>query len=452
MRHAQHVRADAGVGDAERAARLEQQLRRRSRTRPSASTAATCRRHFFESVTDGLPGDHRRNGRAARTPTARSSGKVRAGPMTFARFSTDDRTGQIRGYVGEGRFTDDPLDDLRRRGRRRDSATCRTLLRYICTNGFEHHVAGTMVERRRRRARSDHHVPRAGTSTGMHGHDDSMSRRRRRRLRNAERSRRRSSTANAARSASPRVAEYPVHRDRSDPDFATQSHAAHMDALVDGDARRACRRRRRRDAPSCAHRARHHRLDGDSGRRESRAARRLLPLVRSPRDRRSRARSPPSRTREACRQSRAAAACIRRSGGSPSCCTGCATIPSSANAFATALRALRHGRGGAVRCHRPDADVPRSVCAMGHKWLWSERLGGFPPEEFLVAVDPLLAGVRDKLDGEYRTSDTHRRHARRARWADAARARRRAFRFRLARSTRTGMRSAPASPKATSST
>jgi L-ribulokinase len=42
---------------------------------------------------------------------------------------------------------------------------------------------------------------------------------------------------------------------------------------------------------------------------------------------------------------------------------------------------------------------------MGHKWLWNESLGGFPPEEFLVAVDPLLAGVRDKLAGRYLTSD-----------------------------------------------
>jgi L-ribulokinase len=49
--------------------------------------------------------------------------------------------------------------------------------------------------------------------------------------------------------------------------------------------------------------------------------------------------------------------------------------------------------------------VKRSVCAMGHKWLWNARLGGLPPEDFLVKVDPLLAGVREKLDGEYATSD-----------------------------------------------
>jgi L-ribulokinase len=51
------------------------------------------------------------------------------------------------------------------------------------------------------------------------------------------------------------------------------------------------------------------------------------------------------------------------------------------------------------------ARVKRSICAMGHKWLWNPTLGGLPPEEFLVKVDPLLAGVRAKLDGVYATSD-----------------------------------------------
>src|SRR5450432_3232296 len=49
--------------------------------------------------------------------------------------------------------------------------------------------------------------------------------------------------------------------------------------------------------------------------------------------------------------------------------------------------------------------VKRSVCAMGHKWMWNSALGGLPSEKFLTAVDPLLAGVREKLDGEYATSD-----------------------------------------------
>jgi L-ribulokinase len=47
----------------------------------------------------------------------------------------------------------------------------------------------------------------------------------------------------------------------------------------------------------------------------------------------------------------------------------------------------------------------RSVCAMGHKWLWNEDLGGLPSEDFLAKVDPLFAGVRAKLQGEYATSD-----------------------------------------------
>jgi L-ribulokinase len=49
--------------------------------------------------------------------------------------------------------------------------------------------------------------------------------------------------------------------------------------------------------------------------------------------------------------------------------------------------------------------LKRSVCAMGHKWLWNPDLGGLPPESFLARVDPLLAGIRDKLDCEFATSD-----------------------------------------------
>ena len=51
------------------------------------------------------------------------------------------------------------------------------------------------------------------------------------------------------------------------------------------------------------------------------------------------------------------------------------------------------------------SDAPRSICAMGHKWMWNHALGGLPAEEFLTAVDPLLKGVREKLNGRYETSD-----------------------------------------------
>jgi len=47
----------------------------------------------------------------------------------------------------------------------------------------------------------------------------------------------------------------------------------------------------------------------------------------------------------------------------------------------------------------------RSVCALGHKWLWNPKWGGFPSEEFLTELDPLLAGVRDQLGTEIFTSD-----------------------------------------------
>ena len=50
-------------------------------------------------------------------------------------------------------------------------------------------------------------------------------------------------------------------------------------------------------------------------------------------------------------------------------------------------------------------DLKRSVCAMGHKWMWNPKWGGLPPEEFLFSVDPLLADVRAKMGGEYLTSD-----------------------------------------------
>jgi L-ribulokinase len=60
--------------------------------------------------------------------------------------------------------------------------------------------------------------------------------------------------------------------------------------------------------------------------------------------------------------------------------------------------------------------LKRSVCAMGHKWMWNPRWGGLPPEDFLVAVDPLLKGVRAKMGGEFLTSDRVAGHLS-AKWA-----------------------------------
>ncbi len=60
----------------------------------------------------------------------------------------------------------------------------------------------------------------------------------------------------------------------------------------------------------------------------------------------------------------------------------------------------------ATLCGITDAkQVKRSVCALGHKWLWNSKWGGFPPQEFLSKVDPLFDGIREKLSGEVCTSD-----------------------------------------------
>lgn len=48
----------------------------------------------------------------------------------------------------------------------------------------------------------------------------------------------------------------------------------------------------------------------------------------------------------------------------------------------------------------------RSRCASGHKAMWLEEWGGLPSEEFLVALDPVLGGFRDRLYTETCASDT----------------------------------------------
>ena len=67
-------------------------------------------------------------------------GRVKPGAMSFARFSTDDTSGVMRGYVGEGVFTNDSLNTFGGVGVVQ-IAELQKLLHYICENGFEHHVA-----------------------------------------------------------------------------------------------------------------------------------------------------------------------------------------------------------------------------------------------------------------------------------------------------------------------
>lgn len=67
-------------------------------------------------------------------------GKVTKGDFTFFRISTDDTKGAIKAYLGTGEITDDPYG--------MDGCIAvtkvnnlQTLMKYICKNGFEHHVA-----------------------------------------------------------------------------------------------------------------------------------------------------------------------------------------------------------------------------------------------------------------------------------------------------------------------
>ncbi len=67
-------------------------------------------------------------------------GKVAAGDMTYFRISTDDTKGKIKTYLGEGIMTDAPY------GMDGGIAVCeipnlQNLMKYMCKNGFEHHVA-----------------------------------------------------------------------------------------------------------------------------------------------------------------------------------------------------------------------------------------------------------------------------------------------------------------------
>jgi L-ribulokinase len=100
----------------------------------------------------------------------------------------------------------------------------------------------------------------------------------------------------------------------------------------------------------------------------------------------------------------------------------CGGVYSSEWGFAKLLHWLRHnpdkrGKFGTAleNCDMVAAtlcgvtaprEVKRSICAMGHKWLWNPRWGGFPPQAFFSKLDPLLDGIVEKLAGEYHTSDT----------------------------------------------
>jgi len=68
------------------------------------------------------------------------AGRVPGGPMSFARITTDDTAGKIRAYIGDGAFTDDPLNTFGSRAVVH-VPQLQKLLQHICKNGYEHHVA-----------------------------------------------------------------------------------------------------------------------------------------------------------------------------------------------------------------------------------------------------------------------------------------------------------------------
>lgn len=198
------------------------------------------------------------------------------------------------------------------------------------------------------------------------------------------------------------VAEFPLHRKHDDPDHATQSHADQMNALVKamGEALRA--------ADVSGDRIEAIAID-TTGSSVVPVDKNLEPLSDYYLwcDHRS--------WREAALITETA-----RRTGLPAI-DWCGGVYSSEWGFSKLLHWLRNNPDdrdrfftafehcdmvAATLCgiHDP-REAHRSVCAMGHKWMWNASLGGLPPEEFLVEVDPLLAGVRGQLDGKYSTSD-----------------------------------------------
>ena len=198
------------------------------------------------------------------------------------------------------------------------------------------------------------------------------------------------------------VSEYPLHRKREDPDFATQSHEDHMRGLAEAS----------RNALKSAG------VSGDAveaialdttGSSVVPLGEGLVPLDDYYLWCDHRAKLEAAQITELARIERLEA--IQWCGGVYSSEWGFAKLlhwlrhnPEKRRKFVTALEHC--DMVAATLCGITDAkQVKRSVCAMGHKWMWNASLGGLPPESFLVKVDSLFAGIRAKLDGSYETSD-----------------------------------------------
>ena len=198
------------------------------------------------------------------------------------------------------------------------------------------------------------------------------------------------------------VSEYPLHRKREDPEYATQSHDDHMRALV------AATRHAVKEAGIVGDEIESIALD-TTGSTVIPVGDRLNPLGEYCLWCDHRAKEEAAQITDLAHREGLQA--IEWCGG----------VYSSEWGFAKLLHWLRHNPDKRERfasafehCDMVAATlcgitepkrVKRSVCAMGHKWLWNPQLGGLPPESFLAKLDPLLAGVRAKLEGHYATSD-----------------------------------------------
>jgi len=198
------------------------------------------------------------------------------------------------------------------------------------------------------------------------------------------------------------LSEYPLHRKREDPDFATQSHEDHMRALA--AATRDVLKQTGVSGSDVAAIA----LD-TTGSSVVPVDQNMDPLDDYYLWCDHRAKNEAAEITEAAHRENLKVI------------DWCGGVYSSEWGFAKLLHWLRHNptkRGqfasafehcdmvAATLCGITEpSKVKRSVCAMGHKWLWHAGLGGLPSEQFLTKVDPLLAGVRAKLDGQFETSD-----------------------------------------------
>ncbi len=198
------------------------------------------------------------------------------------------------------------------------------------------------------------------------------------------------------------VSEYPLHRKREDPEYATQSHEDHMHALA------SATREALKQGGVPGQKIEAIALDTtgssvipvDAG---------MVPLSEYYLWCDHRAKFEAAEITEAAHRERLEA--IQWCGGVYSSEWGFAKLlhwlrhnPSKRQQFASAFEHCDMVAATLCGITEP-AKTKRSICAMGHKWLWHADLGGLPSEKFLTTVDPLLAGVRQKLEGSYETSD-----------------------------------------------